>query len=129
MIRAPRRGSQAVEFALVLPLLLTLLAGVVDLGQYLVVSEGLVSAVAEGARAGALAETGQSPTTIAQSVATTSWSTTSLPGSLTLQAATSGSAPDRMLTLSGEVTFDAWFGFLGLPTSIEYEHTLRLSEQ
>jgi Flp pilus assembly protein TadG len=129
MIRAPRRGSQAVEFALVLPLLLTLLAGVVDLGQYLVVSEGLVSAVAEGARAGALAESTQNPSSVAHTVASTSWSTTSLPGSLSLQANASGSAPDRMLTVTGTVSFDAWFGFLGLPTSIEYQHTLRINEQ
>ena len=56
--RLPRgrrgRGAAAVEFALVLPLLLALVLGVIDWGYYFFVEQVVVNAAREGARVGTL---------------------------------------------------------------------------
>ena len=56
--RRPRRdrerGAAAVEFALVLPLLLMVLLGAIDWGWYFFVREVAVNAAREGARAGSV---------------------------------------------------------------------------
>jgi Flp pilus assembly protein TadG len=49
-----QRGAVAVEFALVLPLLLLLVLGGIDYGYYFFVSEIAANAAREGARAGAI---------------------------------------------------------------------------
>ena len=48
-----RRGGQAVEFALVLPVLLAVTAGIVDYGWYYSNAMALIYATREGGRAGA----------------------------------------------------------------------------
>ena len=50
------RGSAAVELALVLPLLLTLVLGALDWGYYFFVAQVVTNATREGARAGSLHE-------------------------------------------------------------------------
>jgi Flp pilus assembly protein TadG len=52
--RGSRRGSQAVEFALTLPLLSMLLLGLVDYGWYFLRQSMVVNAVREAMRLGAL---------------------------------------------------------------------------
>jgi len=47
---ASERGASAVEFALILPALVTLIAGVAQLGVLFMANAGLRNAVAEGAR-------------------------------------------------------------------------------
>jgi Flp pilus assembly protein TadG len=51
--RSSRRGSQAVEFALVLPVLVLMIGGIVDYGWYFTQSLTVVAAARDGARAGA----------------------------------------------------------------------------
>ncbi len=48
------RGAAAVEFALVLPLLLALVLGTIDWGYYFFVEQVVVNAAREGARAGSV---------------------------------------------------------------------------
>ena len=57
------RGAAAVEFALVVPILLVLLFGIVNFGQYLSVRQTATQAAAEGARAAAVTVAGGNPTT------------------------------------------------------------------
>jgi len=56
--RRPDRGQGLVEFALVLPLLLLLLVGVVELGRMLVIYSSVNAASREAARYGAAAGVG-----------------------------------------------------------------------
>ncbi|HEY3452396.1 MAG TPA: TadE family protein [Myxococcales bacterium] len=49
------RGASALEFALVLPLLLLLVMGILDWGYYFFAEQIVVNAAREGARAGSLA--------------------------------------------------------------------------
>ena len=52
--RDGQRGAAAVEFAIVLPLLLTLTLGAIDWGWYFYVDQLVTNAAREGARAGTL---------------------------------------------------------------------------
>src|SRR5687767_1529350 len=51
-----QRGAAAVEFALVLPLLMALVLGAIDFGYYFFVDQIVTNAAREGARAGTLHE-------------------------------------------------------------------------
>ena len=51
--RADERGAALVEFAIVVPVLLTLLMAIIDFGRMIAVAASLSGAVREGARAGA----------------------------------------------------------------------------
>jgi Flp pilus assembly protein TadG len=52
--RNAQRGAAAIEFALVLPLLLTLVMGAIDWGWYFFIDQLVTNAAREGARAGSL---------------------------------------------------------------------------
>jgi Flp pilus assembly protein TadG len=54
--RSGVRGAAAVEFAIVLPLFLTLVLGTIDYGYYFFVSEVVTNAAREGARAGSVVD-------------------------------------------------------------------------
>ena len=56
---APRRGASSIEFALILPVFLALLAGILDYGWYLFQQAGLDAATQAGCRAGALVDPGE----------------------------------------------------------------------
>lgn len=56
-----RRANQAVEFALVLPVLLALVSGIADYGWYLSQHVGITEAAREGARSAATAWVDEDP--------------------------------------------------------------------
>ena len=64
------RGASAVEFALVLPLLVLFLFGIITYGYMFSVRQALTQAAAEGARAAAVAQTGASSTDAVDAVNT-----------------------------------------------------------
>lgn len=66
---APDRGAVAVEFALLLPLLLLIIFGVIDFGRALNAQITLTQAAREGARLAALGDTNAEVTTRAQDAA------------------------------------------------------------
>jgi Flp pilus assembly protein TadG len=64
------RGAAAVEFALVLPLLMLLVLGCVDWGYYFYIDQLVTNGAREGARAGAVADAATSdPLTVAHDAA------------------------------------------------------------
>lgn len=131
-MRAARRGSTAVEFALTLPVLVLLFAGITDLGQYLFLADNLTAAVAEGARAGALADPddGQDPLAVAEATAATFWAAADMPPGFTVTASYAGvAAPDERIILVASAPYSAWFGLIGLPADLSYSHTVRLVYQ
>lgn len=60
--RRDEGGAAALEFALVLPILLMLVFGIISYAYMFSVRQALTQAAAEGARAAAVAQTGQSAT-------------------------------------------------------------------
>ncbi len=69
MSRRIRRAAQAVEFALLLPVVLILLAGITDFGWFFTQQLGVTQAAREGVRAGALAWGDDDPVFLAHSAA------------------------------------------------------------
>lgn len=122
-----RRGSQAVEFALVLPVLTGLVSGVIDLGAYLHRTDALVQAAADGARAGAADE--DDPAGRAKTVAQTAWSSMGLPGAPTFDVAEVGSPPTRVVRVSATYSFTPWFGLVPIPETIDYSCAFLLETQ
>jgi Flp pilus assembly protein TadG len=59
--RLPRRGAVAIEFALCIPILCFVIAGVVDIGMYLSLTQLLSRAARDGARVGASTLEGIAP--------------------------------------------------------------------
>lgn len=124
------RGSQVVEVALLLPVLVAMLAGVVDLAQYLLIADGVVAAVGEGARAGAASGRDEDPVAVASTVARISWANADLPGQLALTTTVQGAAPDQWIVVEGSVPYRAWFGFVeAIPDVVTYRSTVRLVSQ
>ena len=52
MTRLNERGASAVEFALLLPVLMLILFGIIEFGMVMYSREVLTNAISEGARAG-----------------------------------------------------------------------------
>jgi Flp pilus assembly protein TadG len=69
--RRDRKGAAAVEFALVVPLLLLLLWGIVDIGRAFYTLNNLASAVREGARTAAVMPTDPTGATNKTTIKTT----------------------------------------------------------
>lgn len=65
-LRESDRGAAAVEFAIVVPILLILLLGIIDFGRLFFVQISLKSATMEGARAGSLGYTSSQIDSIVQ---------------------------------------------------------------
>ncbi|MBX2797374.1 MAG: pilus assembly protein [Myxococcales bacterium] len=124
-----RRGSQAVEFALLLPFLVALVSGVIDLGVYLSRTTALVQASADGARIGAAAEDGDDALATAVRTATAAWTATGVPGEAVFTASLEGSAPQRRVEVDGTLSYDPYFGFVPLPATIRSSSTFRLFVQ
>jgi hypothetical protein len=128
--RRSRRGSQAVEVALLLPVLVAFFAGVVDLAQYLIIADGVVAAVGEGARAGAASKEEEDPLAEAARIAQISWTNADLPGQLELATTLQGAPPDQWIVVEGSVPYSAWFGFVAaVPDVVTYRGTVRLVTQ
>jgi Flp pilus assembly protein TadG len=76
LLRRNEKGAAIVEFALVVPLLLLLLWGIVDIGRAFYTLNNLASAVREGARSAAVMSTppdGSANTTLIRSTVTTAF--------------------------------------------------------
>lgn len=58
LLRRPRRGAEALEFALVLPVFILIIAGMIDVSWLFYVESGLDSSTSIGCRKGALIDPG-----------------------------------------------------------------------
>ena len=124
--RWPRddRGAVAVEFALVLPVLIVLVFGVVDFGRVFFAQISVTQAAREGSRLAALANTMNPQLTPAAVISRTKAAANGLPaGSLNVNApicpAGSTAATDAVVSVKHTVTFSTpMAGLAGLPGSV-----------
>jgi Flp pilus assembly protein TadG len=110
-----RRGATAVEFAMLLPLFLTLVFGIVVFGSYLTMVHGVQQLAAEAARSSVAGLSDTERSSIAASYVTLNIGTYPLitPNKITVNAATSGSDPNVFVVT---VSYDASGMFIyGLP--------------
>jgi hypothetical protein len=122
-----RRGANAVEFALVLPVLLTFLFGVIDLGWAYTLRHAASSAAAAGARAGALTSQEGDPNGRAVAAAQARWDELDLPAVPTIVAFRQG-AP-QSLVVRVEVPLQELVGLVVGPEEIEVTVAQRMEDQ
>lgn len=82
-----RRGANAIEFALLAPVLVLLLTGIMDAGWMLMLREACDSAARDGARAAAFAD----DNSVAAPAVQQRWRRFGLPGTITTTVARTGS--------------------------------------
>lgn len=126
-----RRGSQAVEFALVLPVIVALFAGIIDLGWYFSVDVALRAAVRDGLRTGSRALQSAGPPMVARDAVITSWAAGRMAGvgSPRVVARLEGAAPMQLLHVRASMDYVPLIGLVPLPASHSADFRMRMVEQ
>jgi Flp pilus assembly protein TadG len=119
------RGVSAVEFALVLPILLILLLGIVDYGWVFFVRLTMTNAAREGARTGVTGDAG-SASADAVAAARAYLTTAGLSGVVT--ATTPSNADPRVAVTVTVDPFLPIVGFVPTPGSMQVVSTMRWEE-
>lgn len=134
--RSAAGGGAAIEFAIILPLFLAVLFGIIDYGWYFYQRYALDAAVRDGTRYGVTFASGLAWSN-AKTRATTDMSAagspinsaavTWLPVAASNQI--SGIAPSATLTFGAQLPFNPLVGFVPLPTLVQYQMTMLLEIQ
>jgi Flp pilus assembly protein TadG len=134
--KGPRRrqhGGAAVEFALVLPVFVAVLFGMVDYGWYFYQKFTLAAAVREGVRLGATYKETNTPDpyTAALTEAKDKCDAGSVPSAaVTWTGGYIDAAPIRKVWVQGQYTFKPLVGLVPLPsTAMKYKMTMLLEQQ
>jgi hypothetical protein len=135
--KSPRRrqhGGAAVEFALVLPVFVAVLFGMVDYGWYFYQKFTLASAIREGTRYGATFKEGGTagdPYLKGLQEAKDRCDLGSVPSaSVAWSGGYLDAAPYRKVKIHGEFVFKPLVGLVKMPTStMKYEMTMFLEQQ
>lgn len=126
------RGAAAVEFALVLPVFLTVVFGVIEYGFVFYQQFNLAGAVRDGLRQGVTISQSASPdprSTAVQKAQANLQTLGITPSSVTLTATYSGSAPTKIMTLKATMTYVKLIGFVPTPSQLKYAMTMMLELQ
>ena len=114
-----RRGANAVEFALVLPLMLALITGAMDIGWYFGSAHAVEHAAILGARAGALANAGEEdnsdPVQVAETTAKEIAAAYPIFGSSVTASASLLMGPPQTLKLTVTAPYEPLMGLVPLP--------------
>ncbi len=132
--RAARRGNQAIEFALLLPLLVLLGGGLIDTANYLGAQQALVAAVQDGTRHGATydwrpEEDPNLTTDEATAAADTAWGVSSRHEEAAFVSNLMVINDATIIQVRGRITIDTFFSIAGFPDTLEYSHHMRLDKQ
>lgn len=99
-----RRGSVAVEFVVVLPVLLLLLFGIIEMGTAWYYRQMMVNASREGARMGALTATGAATETVTGHVNNV-LTNAGFPAAFTVSASGVGGSTGDLVTVQVDSTY------------------------
>lgn len=126
-----RRGGAAIEFALVLPVLLAILCGIIEYGWMFLQQSNLTAAVREGARLGVTYGADETPdaASVAEDRVTEVLTTYGITGA-TVTATYAGASPDETLTVTVVAPYNALIGWRGLvPDNLSASMTMLLELQ
>jgi Flp pilus assembly protein TadG len=126
-----RRAGAAVEFALTLPVLIILLAGVVDYGWYYFVQGAVHNAAKDAVRMGVVAQAGENPADLAEQVMNDVLDDAGLScsGTCTVTGAITVQSGYRLLEVTVERPFDPIVGLVPTPTNNAIAYTMLLESQ
>lgn len=126
------RGAAAIEFALVLPVFLTVVFGVIEYGFVFYQQFNLAGAVRDGLRQGVTISQSVSPDPRSTAVQKAQANLQTLgisPATVTLTATYSGSAPTKTMTLNATMAYVKLIGFVPTPSQLKYAMTMMLELQ
>ena len=124
-----RRGSYAVEFALMMPILAMICGAMADYGAFMMERSAMVQAVRHGARVGALTEFDANPGQTAVDQATQAFVDSGIRGTPSFTSSITGTAPNQVLEVSGSMPYSPFFALVAVPDDVAYDLTIRLSDQ
>jgi Flp pilus assembly protein TadG len=124
-----RRGSYALEFALMMPILAMITGAMADYGSFMMERSAMVQAIRHGARIGALTEHDADPGQTAIDQATQAFVDSGIRGTPSFTSSVSGTAPHQVLQVSGSMPYSPFFAFVAVPDDVAYDLTIRLSDQ
>ena len=133
--RANRRGSHAIEFALVLPILLSIVSGIVDYGQFYSSALSVINATREGGRSGAADDSDVSPDacTTAENATVTALHgagfSTATTSNVSAAVTVDGTTGDKILTVNSQLNFSRLFGLVPAPNQLKGRIVVRLEDQ
>jgi len=129
--RRARRGSRAVEFALILPVLLAFLFGIMDYGWFFNQQIAMSSAVRDGARAGSTApqDMGADPVLAAEQAVTRALAAAGFRGEVAVNVILVGAAPDQAIEVAASAPYESLTGFVPVPDYVAAQLTMRMEDQ
>ena len=122
-----RRGGNALEFALVVPVLLALVTGLVDYSWVFLLRNCAILSAREGARMGAVTDPAKSPENAAASAALETWQAYGLGGSPTIEAFRVGD-PQLIVVRITLATTDT-IGFVATPDQLRITAAEQMEKQ
>ena len=129
MIRS-RRGAEALEFALTLPILLVLVSGVVDFGWYYYQQARLHEAVRFGARAGSVTLQNRDPLGTATAAATEQLQSAGVPFDATLTSTfLVDLTGDQVIRVHAEAIYVGLWNLVGAPYQLTSTVAMRMEDQ
>ena len=133
-----RRGANAVEFALSLPILMMILSATVDYGWYFQQQTAVINATAQGVKAAAN-DTSADPLSVGLAVASDVWTATGYPSRMVFTAEYDGVAPHQLVWVQGDGDYTPLIGFVGnmgeyrvgvvSPSGFSYRAYFRVADQ
>lgn len=125
--QADRRGNNAIEFALLLPVLLTLVFGALEYSWYFVQYEAVVRAAQVGVRAGSQIKRSLNPQTTAANVAKSTL-TTSQPALGATATATGSVLTNNTVQIILSAPYKPLIKFVPTPATVTYTAVMRLED-
>jgi Flp pilus assembly protein TadG len=122
--RSARKGSTAIEFALIAPILLALLTGIMDYSWYMSQRSAVVFATQDGARAAVMEGFYGSPIDAAEARVAASLEAAGVKGTPTVQVAIV--AIGEPVTITTTVAFDELVGLVPAPPILFATSTMLL---
>jgi Flp pilus assembly protein TadG len=125
-----RRGAAAVEFALVLPVLLAILTGILEYGWLFLQQSNLSAAVREGARVGSMTMQADGPGAAAETRIRAAMTALNLPGAAaTVTTSQAGSTPSEILNVAVTMPYTPLIGLVPTPTQLAARMSMLLEDQ
>ena len=127
-----RRGSSAIEFALILPVIMVIMAGILEYGWYLFQLSSVVHAVRDGTRIGVTVPIEEGPEAIAAAHARSVLEGLGVPcsgGSCVVEATLQPAGDVTVMRLDIEVPYEPVVGLLPHPSHLRGHFTMMMQDR